>query len=192
MALNLHLLCRLIAMFLTNSMSSAPTAAPREPAAKKSKSQDLSRHIDNLDYRCCQLEEDRGKFSLSAERSTGAVAKLRAAEGHYKSRAPQRGPASPGPQQKSNPHGSSAQLDSDARPCFAQRGSKGGGGSPRQCPCSTTHTKRDGTAERTQGNPALLHEPATDGRRWGHAPSSQPNAIPANLSFHSVYCRTLH
>ena len=43
LALNLPLLCRLIAMFLTSSMSSAPRAAPGKPADKKSKSQDVSR-----------------------------------------------------------------------------------------------------------------------------------------------------
>ena len=38
-------------MFVTRSMSCAPTAAAGEPVAKKSKSQDVSRRIDNMDYR---------------------------------------------------------------------------------------------------------------------------------------------
>ena len=63
--------------------------------AKKSKNQDVSRQIDNLDYRLRQLEGDRVTYFLSAERCPRVVAKLKAAEDHYKSRAPQRGQPHP-------------------------------------------------------------------------------------------------
>ena len=89
--MDLHLLCRLIAMFLTSSMSSAPRAAQGEPVAKKSKSQDVSRQIDNLDCRLRQLEGDRVTYFFSAERCPGVVAQLKAVEDHNRSRAPQRG-----------------------------------------------------------------------------------------------------
>ena len=124
-----------------------------------------------------QTSSTRGRQSdvlpLGRERP-GAVAQLKAAEDHNKNRAPQRDQPHPDHIKKINPHGSSIQLDSDARLRIAPAGGKRRGGPLQQSPCSATQTKHDGTAERTQDNPALLHEP-----------SSQPNANPANLLPHS-------
>ena len=53
--------------------------------------QDVSRQIDNLDYRLRQLEGDRVTFFLSVERCPGVVTQLKAADEHYKSRAPAKG-----------------------------------------------------------------------------------------------------
>ena len=81
-------------MFLASSMNSA-RGSTGEPANKKSRSQDVSRQIDNLDYRLRQLEGDRVTFFLSAERCPGVVMQLKAAEEHYKSRAPAKGQPHP-------------------------------------------------------------------------------------------------
>ena len=182
LALNLPSLCRLIAMFLS-TMSSAPRAAQGEPAVKKSKNQDAQ--IDNLDCRLRQFEGDRVTFFLSAERSPGVVTQLKAAEDDYKNRAPKERPASPRPQQESST-GQRCELR------FTLRGGIGRGGPPRQCPCSTTHTELDRTVERTQKQSCLTTRAPYRWKEWWEpAPSVQPNAIPANLSCHSVYCHTL-
>ena len=154
-------------MFLTSSMSSAPGVAPGRSAAKKSKNADVSRQIDNLDCRLRPVAGDRVTYFFSTGRSPGVVAQVKAAR----------------PQQESNTHGSSAQLDSDVRERFALRRGEGRGGSPQHISCSTTQTVPTRSVDRTQNDLAALHEPVTPGKRWELA--SQPNAIPANLSYHS-------
>ena len=77
-------------------------------------------------------------------------------------------PASPRPQQESDIHGSCAQQDSDERLRFALRRGEGRGGSPQQSSSSTTQTVPARSVDRTQNNPALLHEPVTAGKRGGN------------------------
>ena len=81
-------------MFLQNSMASAPAAAADNPS-KKAKTQDPQRHIENLDFRLRQLEGERICFFLNEQTTPSLVEKLRAAEAHYKSRAPAKGQPHP-------------------------------------------------------------------------------------------------
>ena len=157
--------------------------------AKKSKNQDVSRQIDNLDYRLRQLEGDRVTYFLSAERCPRVVAKLKAAEDHYKSRAPQRGQPHPDHNKKATLmaallnwtamqdnaslyEGAKEEVDRHNKVLAAQR--------KPSLPEQLTALKKSCFITRSRyrevGKPA---------------PSSQPNAIPATLSCHSVYCHSL-
>ena len=78
------------------------------------------------------------------------------------------GPTSSGPQQKSDPDGSTAELDSDAGLHAALR-DDGRGGRPDQLSShSTTQTEPDRQTQRTQGHSAVLQNSAADGTRSGN------------------------
>ena len=84
-------------MFLVNSMGSGERPAQQEQANKRHKreGQDVSRQIDNLDFRLRQLEGDKLAFFLRVDKSPGLVQALKAAEDHYKARAPAKGQPHP-------------------------------------------------------------------------------------------------
>ena len=131
--------------------SSAPRAAQGEPVAKKSKSQDVSRQIDNLDNRFRQLEGDRVTYFLPAERCTAETG----GGTSYKSRALQRGqPALAEPATRKR---HSWQLCSTGQRCKSTLR-----------PTRERRKRWTRTVDRTQNNPALLHESVTVGKRGGN------------------------
>ena len=156
-------------MFLTSSVSSAPRAAQGEPVAKKSKSQDVSRQIDNLDYRLRQLEGDRVTYCFSAERCPGVVATVESGGGPLQEQSAAERPASPRPQKKKR---------RSWQPCSTGQRRKT---TLRSTNCAKEEVDRlhkvlaalrklslPEQLTALKNNPALQHEPVTDGKRGGN------------------------
>ena len=101
-------------MFLASSMNNARASAG-EPANKKSRSQHLSRQIDNLDCRLRQLEGDKTTF-------------FQGCGGTQQEQSASQGPTTHSSQQESDLDGSTVELDSGTGLHAALQNSERGGG----------------------------------------------------------------
>ena len=78
------------------------------------------------------------------------------------------GPTSSGPQQKSDPDGSTVELDGDTRLHATLRDDKGGGRTDQLSPHYPSQTEPDRPTQRTQDYSAVLQNSAADGTRSGN------------------------